>query len=258
VTRFITYDEWNPIYEWEASGNALAANFYGTKADEIIGRWDSSWGFLSYKQDKQGNVVTVLDQGGAIVEKYRYDAFGQPTISDWNGNGRTSSAIGNRFMYTGREYIQELSIYDYRHRMYHPGLGRFLQTDPTGFDAGDMNLFRYCADDPVDHSDPMGLDWGFLPDQFPRNFDNIADVPTKEANGYTARPVFFAVASIVPSGEGYAIRYQDVNIRSQSYIRTHQRRLVTIRFALTIISGHWKTIHCERTMRKNMGTPKAE
>ena len=26
------------------------------------------------------------------------------------------------------------------------------------FDAGDMNLFRYCGDDPVDRSDPMGLE----------------------------------------------------------------------------------------------------
>jgi len=33
-----------------------------------------------------------------------------------------------------------LGIYDYRNRMYHPGLGRFLQTDPIGFDAGDMNF----------------------------------------------------------------------------------------------------------------------
>jgi RHS repeat-associated protein len=60
-------------------------------------------------------------------------------------------------MFQGREWIAELGIYDYRHRMYHPGLGRFLQTDPSGFDAGDMNLFRYCADDPVDRSDPTGL-----------------------------------------------------------------------------------------------------
>jgi hypothetical protein len=44
--------------------------------------------------------------------------------------------------------------------MYQPDLGRFLQTDPTRFDAGDMNLFRYCDDDPIDLSDPTGLDYG--------------------------------------------------------------------------------------------------
>jgi hypothetical protein len=29
-----------------------------------------------------------------------------------------------------------------------------------GFDAGDMNLFRYCGNDPVDQSDPSGLSFG--------------------------------------------------------------------------------------------------
>ena len=56
------------------------------------------------------------------------------------------------------QYFPELGIYDYRHRYYNPSLGRFLQIDPTGFDAGDMNLFRYCGDDPVDRTDPTGLD----------------------------------------------------------------------------------------------------
>lgn len=103
-------------------------------------------------------MVALLDQSGNIAEKYSYDAFGVPKITDGNGNARSQSAYGNRFMFTGREYLAELGIYDYRHRMYHPGLGRFFQTDPTGFDAGDMNLFRYCDDDPVDRSDPTGLD----------------------------------------------------------------------------------------------------
>jgi RHS repeat-associated protein len=61
-------------------------------------------------------------------------------------------------MYTAREWIADLQLYDYRHRFYNPDTGRFLQTDPTGFDAGDMNLFRYCGDDPMDRSDPMGLE----------------------------------------------------------------------------------------------------
>ena len=47
---------------------------------------------------------------------------------------------------------------DFRHRIYAPTLGRFLQVDPIGFDAGDMNLFRYCGDDPVDRTDPLGLE----------------------------------------------------------------------------------------------------
>jgi RHS repeat-associated protein len=79
-------------------------------------------------------------------------------VTDWSGGSeRYGSWYGNRFLFQGREYFPELGLYDYRNRFYHPILGRFLQTDPSGFDGGDMNLFRYCGDDPVDGSDPTGL-----------------------------------------------------------------------------------------------------
>jgi uncharacterized protein RhaS with RHS repeats len=42
--------------------------------------------------------------------------------------------------------------------MYQPELGRFLQPDPKEFAAGDYNLYRYCHNDPVNKSDPMGLE----------------------------------------------------------------------------------------------------
>jgi RHS repeat-associated protein len=45
---------------------------------------------------------------------------------------------------------------EYRARAYHPGLGRFMSEDPKLFDAGDYNLFRYCHNDPIDFTDPMG------------------------------------------------------------------------------------------------------
>jgi RHS repeat-associated protein len=71
-------------------------------------------------------------------------------------------------------------MYDYRHRIYHPGLGRFIETDPLGqqiegaklsaeqtalygdgapktFSSSELNLYRYCHNDPVDKSDPFGL-----------------------------------------------------------------------------------------------------
>ena len=159
----LTYDEWNPILEWDGAGN-FRANVYGARADEILFRWDSVSGGTIYKQDWHGNIVALLDGNGNLVEKYTYDAFGVPTITDGGGNARTQTAIGNRFMFQGREWIPELGIYDYRHRMYQPQLGRFLQTDPTGFDAGDMNLFRYCGDDPVDRSDPTGLEYQVISD----------------------------------------------------------------------------------------------
>ena len=160
-TTVIAYDDWKPFLEWNDAWWGF--NVYGPGADEILWRFQSNVGYLRYHHDIHGNVTTLLDAAGNIIEKYTYDAFGQPTISDWwdnprvDANNQPQSWYGNRFMFEGREWIKELGIYDYRHRMYHPGLGRFLQTDPTGFDAGDMNLYRYCDDDPVDRTDPTGL-----------------------------------------------------------------------------------------------------
>src|SRR5205807_7811615 len=96
--------------------------------------------------------------GGAILERYRYDVFGAPTILSANNIQLSTSAINNRFMFTGREYASTFGIYEYRARAYHPGLGRFTGEDPKGFDAGDYNLFRYCHNDPEDLTDPMGLE----------------------------------------------------------------------------------------------------
>ena len=94
-----------------------------------------------------------------ILEQYRYDAFGMPTFKDAGGInlGTQASAIGNRFLFTGREYNSQFGFYEYRARAYHPGLGRFMSEDPKGFDAGDYNWYRYCDNDPWDETDPMGL-----------------------------------------------------------------------------------------------------
>jgi hypothetical protein len=41
--------------------------------------------------------------------------------------------------------------------MYDPSIGRWLQEDPIGFDAGDVNLYRYTKNNPVSERDPSGL-----------------------------------------------------------------------------------------------------
>jgi RHS repeat-associated protein len=165
VTNYCVFDGWKPTVEMDGGvQNLTAYNVYGPGADEILWRYQVSFGHIRYHTDKQGNVASLLDLNGSVLEKYTYDAFGKPTsITDAWGNphvdagNQPQSWYGNRLMFQGREWLGELGIYDYRHRMYQPDLGRFLQVDPTGFDAGDMNLFRYCGDDPVDGSDPTGL-----------------------------------------------------------------------------------------------------
>lgn len=42
--------------------------------------------------------------------------------------------------------------------MFNPLTGRFIQSDPIGFDAGDVNLYRYVGNNPTNALDPSGTE----------------------------------------------------------------------------------------------------
>lgn len=178
-TTIFSYDQWTPVAEWDQNGNLIATNVYGIGDDEILSRTAGSTQ-LFYKNDPMGNVLFLLNGSGIGVEKYKYDAFGSPTITDWNGNVRTSSAYGNKFMFSGREYLQgpqsysPLGLYDLRNRTYNPTTAYFHQTDPIGFAGDPYYLYRFSGNNPLLGGDPTGLasttiwtsgsDWGWYYD----------------------------------------------------------------------------------------------
>jgi len=101
----------------------------------------------------------LTDKDGKLAERYSYSVTGEVTIYDASGTELENSALGNRWMYTGREWLPEIGLYDYRNRVYSAQLGRFLQTDPTGFNAEDLNLYRYVQNDYSNYVDPHGEAW---------------------------------------------------------------------------------------------------
>lgn len=176
ATTYYIYDGEKPIVEYNSTGSILAKNLYGKSIDEILTRTDYSFSPAKtyyYQDDHEGSITHLTDATGAVVEHYRYDVFGAPSMEDGSGNSLTASTYNNRFMFTGREYTSTFGIYEYRARAYHPGLGRFTGEDPKGFDAGDYNLFRYCHNDPEDLTDPMGLD-PMVPDEDLEKRNDIA------------------------------------------------------------------------------------
>jgi RHS repeat-associated protein len=108
--------------------------------------------------DALGSTIAVADGSGAVLERVYYsDAFGTPTFKDASGTTLAGTSTGTRFLFTGREWLAELNFYDYRNRTYSAELGRFIETDPIRFNAGDLNLYRYVGNNPVNAFDPFGF-----------------------------------------------------------------------------------------------------
>jgi len=154
------YDGVDMIQEGSSALMATRIYVHGAGVDQIVASQvvtTGEWRFHHY--DGQGNCILLTDTSGNIREQYDYDAFGLPYFySVTGGKLATANQWGNRFLFTGREWLGDLRIYDYRARQYQPELGRFLQPDPKEFAAGDYNLYRYCHNDPVNKSDPTGLE----------------------------------------------------------------------------------------------------
>ncbi|MEY2495273.1 MAG: hypothetical protein QOJ45_1765, partial [Verrucomicrobiota bacterium] len=159
ATSYLYYDGWNLIQEGSQSSNAERQYVHGGRVDEVVAQITPPNNWIRYfHYDASGNCTLQTDGGGSIVEQYDYDAFGYPYYYDAWGNNIGYSPWGNRFLFTGREWLSDLKLYDYRNRLYQPELGRFLQPDPKEFAAGDYNLYRYCHNDPVNKNDPFGLE----------------------------------------------------------------------------------------------------
>ena len=157
TATYFYYDGWNLIQE---TGLTARTYVHGARVDEIVARAPGTGGWLYHYYDARGNCIMLTDAIGGLQEVYEYDAFGQPYVYTGNGNlvaRKFGSPAGNRFLFTGREWLKDVRVYDFRARLYQPELGRFLQPDPKQFDAGDYNLYRYCHNDPVNKSDPTGL-----------------------------------------------------------------------------------------------------
>jgi len=157
TTTYFVWDGWNLIEERDASGNELRSYVHGAAVDEILAMIDSS-GAHYHHHDALGNVIALTNASGTLEETYRYDAFGKATATNASTSATAdTSFFGNRFLYTGREWIAEAGLYDYRNRVYSAALGRFMQTDPILFAAGDVNLYRYVGNGVIVYFDPDGL-----------------------------------------------------------------------------------------------------
>jgi RHS repeat-associated protein len=110
-------------------------------------------GGVTYRifSDHLGSPVLVVNSStGAIAEQVTYDEFGN-VLSDTNPGFQP-------FGFAGGLYDQDTKLVRFGARDYNPSIGRWTAKDPILFKGGDSNLYGYVLEDPVDLSDPQGLE----------------------------------------------------------------------------------------------------
>ena len=112
-------------------------------------------------KDHQNTVIALVDDSGSVAESYEYSAYGEILdVKDGSGNSiaNQQSAIGNRYIFQGREIDWTTRLHYFRARWYNPETGRWLSKDPIGIHGG-LNQYVFCGNNPVMFVDPMGLLW---------------------------------------------------------------------------------------------------
>ena len=144
------------VYDWEAivlefdEADTVRARYgHGQDIDQpmVMERGGSQY---FYQVDHLGSIRLVTDLAGFVVNSYDFGSFGQIEPS-------TVALVSSPYTFTAREYDEDVGLLYYRARFLDPSSGRFIQRDPYGFAGGDLNLFRYVFNDPVQITDPWGL-----------------------------------------------------------------------------------------------------
>ena len=148
----------------DGSGTAALAarNLYGPAVDQIFATEVASGDVLWALSDHQGTVrdwATFDDTASttSVETHIRYSSFGAiDSVTDGSGNPLASSLIPPA-SFTGQLYDADADLLYYRARWYDPQLGKFINDDLMGFEAGDANVSRYVGNGVTTARDATGL-----------------------------------------------------------------------------------------------------
>jgi RHS repeat-associated protein len=152
-------------------GTTIAEYFESGASTNPI--WDKSYIYLGARLL---STLTPNGSGGEAVQYHHPDRLGTRLVTDpVSGtsfeqvtlpfgtplNAESTGGTNRRFTSYDRSATTGLDYAVNRH--YDPQKGRFTQVDPAGMKATSLgnpqtlNLFAYCANDPINRTDPNGL-----------------------------------------------------------------------------------------------------
>ena len=146
LTLLMTEDEGNLYIRYDGNGEVIGLRRGGQE--------------YTYVKNLQGDILGIANPAGEVVVLYNYDAYGRCLVV----TGSMAETLGqlNPLRYRGYVYDNETGYYYLQSRYYDPEMGRFLNADnqlelQSSLLGG--NMFAYCANNPVNASDPTGHAW---------------------------------------------------------------------------------------------------
>ena len=96
--------------------------------------------------DGSGNLIALLTNEGKLAERYSFSAFGE----------EGSPAVLSPWRFCSKRHDPETGFILFGRRLYDPVSGRFITSDPLGYEGG-PNLYAYAQNCPLTRFDLFGL-----------------------------------------------------------------------------------------------------
>lgn len=105
-----------------------------------------------YHNDIAGSPVVATDSAGRVVWRESYRPYGERTKNE-------AASAGNKVWFASRRQDVETGLVYMGARYNDPVVGRFISTDPVGFDPDNVhshNRYAYANNNPYRYVDPDG------------------------------------------------------------------------------------------------------
>jgi RHS repeat-associated protein len=162
TTTYYAWDRGMTLAEYSPSGaNALTWQKSFIYLGGRLLATESGAGTYQYHHPDRLGTRLITDSSGGIISEQVHLPYSTALSGESTNYGSSANPSKKRF--TSYERSGGTKLDHAVNRQYHAGLGRFMQVDPIGMSAADisdpqsLNLYAYCGNDPINHTDPQGL-----------------------------------------------------------------------------------------------------
>jgi RHS repeat-associated protein len=132
---------------YDGSDNLIMRFLYADSRMPVAMEKGGATYYLTF--DQVGSLRLVADSSGNVVKRIDYDSFGNITND-------TNASFEIPFGFAGGLHDRDTNLVRFGFRDYDPDVGRWTAKDPIFFQGGDIDLYGYCLNDPVNWVDPSG------------------------------------------------------------------------------------------------------